>query len=68
MKVTALLPDDLIKEVQDLSHGKTITESLKIALIDWIKIQRLKSLNQTVQENPIQFEHAAEDLRKYNQQ
>ena len=68
MKVTALLPDELVNEVQELSRGKNITESLKIALNDWIKIQHLRSLNLEIKNNPISFEYSAEELRTKNQQ
>jgi len=44
MKVTALIPDDLVNEVKDLTHGKNITESLIFALSEWIRIQKLKKL------------------------
>ncbi len=40
MKVTALIPDDIIKEVKDLSGGKNITESLIIALNECISLKR----------------------------
>ncbi|HEY4656755.1 MAG TPA: type II toxin-antitoxin system VapB family antitoxin, partial [Cyclobacteriaceae bacterium] len=42
MKVTALLPEDLIQEVRKASGGKNITESIRIALEDYIARQRLK--------------------------
>jgi len=68
MKVTALLPDHLIEEVKRLSHGKNITESLKIALNDWIKIRRLKQLNLHIQDNPLDFEYSADQIRSVNRQ
>ncbi|MCR1795844.1 DUF2191 domain-containing protein, partial [Leptospira sp. id769339] len=36
MKVTAILPDDLIAEVQKYSGGKNITDSLQKALSEWL--------------------------------
>lgn len=68
MKVTALLPDELVREVKKLSHGENITESLKIALNDWIKIRRLRELNSKVKENPIFFEYSADQIRSINRQ
>ena len=68
MKVTALLPDELIAQVQELSHGKNITESLKIALSDWIKIQQLRTLNTKVRNSPISFDQSAEHIRNLNRQ
>lgn len=35
MKVTALIPDELIEKVKAKSGGKNITESLIIALNEW---------------------------------
>ena len=66
MKVTAILPDDLIDEVKSLSHGKNITDSLKIALNEWVKIQSLKKLNNEVVSNPLIFEYTAEEIRSIN--
>lgn len=55
MKVTALLPDDLIEEVKKLSGGRNITESLLIALEDYISRQRLKKTMQRLKDKPLQF-------------
>jgi hypothetical protein len=55
MKVTALLPDDIIQEVKKLSGGKNITESILIALQDYIARQRIRRLNQKVKDKPLQF-------------
>ena len=44
MKVTALIPDDLVNEVKEVASGKNLTESLIIALRDWLNIQKLKGL------------------------
>ena len=66
MKVTAILPDDLISEVKELSHGRNITESLKIALNEWVDIQNLKKLNNEVISNPLKFNYSADELRTLN--
>ncbi len=66
MKVTAILPDKLISEVKQLSHGKNITESIKIALDEWIKIQNLKKLNKQIKNNPLEFNYTANELRNIN--
>ncbi len=55
MKVTALLPDDIIQEVKKLTGGKNITESILIALQDYIARQRIRRLNQKVKGEPLQF-------------
>lgn len=69
MKVTALIPDTIIDEVKKYSNGKNITDSLMIALEDWIALQKLKNLNSLVLESPLTFERnfSAEKIRKLNQ-
>jgi len=68
MKVTALLPDDLISDVQQLTQGKNITESLIKALSEWVSIQRIKSLNSQVAKTPLVFKNgfSAYSVRKIN--
>jgi len=68
MKVTALIPDTIIKEVKKYSKGKNITESLVIALEDWIALQKLKNLNSLILETPLQFRNdfSAQKIRKMN--
>ena len=55
MKVTAILPDELINEIKQYSSGKTITESLTIALKDWIALQKIKQLTQKIKREPLKF-------------
>ena len=55
MKVTAILPDELIDSVKNYSHGKNITESLKIALNEWVSQQKVKSLVEKVKSNPLKL-------------
>jgi len=55
MKVTALLPDDIIQEVKKLSGGKNITGSLLIALQDYVAPQKIRKAIQKVKEKPLQF-------------
>lgn len=68
MKVTALVPDDLIEDVKTLSKGKNITESLIIALNEWVALQRIKALNKSVQEQPLEFSEkfSADAVREVN--
>jgi hypothetical protein len=70
MKVTALIPDDLINEVKDLAHGKNITESLIVALREWSSIQKLKLLREKVRKKPLSFKksYSAQKVRKINRQ
>lgn len=68
MKVTAILPDELIADVRELTGGKNITESIEKALTEWIKLAKLKRLNARVSEKPLSFseEFSAEKVRKIN--
>ncbi len=66
MKVTTILPDELISQIKDLSNGKNITESLKIALNEWIQIQNLKRLNKEVKKKSLNFLKTAGKIRSEN--
>lgn len=68
MKVTVILPDDLIRDVQKLSGGKNITESLKLALTEWLKMAKLNKLNAQLLKTPLKFEddYSAESVRNLN--
>jgi hypothetical protein len=68
MKVTSILPDDLILEVRQLTNGRNITDSLLIALQQWVALQKIKALNQEVVEHPLEFEpgFTAEEVRSLN--
>lgn len=68
MKVTALIPDDLINDLKRLSGGKNITESLIIALSDWTNRQKLKALRERVARKPLRFQKGfkAEIARQTN--
>ena len=55
MKVTALIPDDIIKDVQEYTEGKNITDSLIKALSDWLYIKRIQKLNSELRKEPLQF-------------
>lgn len=70
MKVTALLPDDLIQEVKKLTGGRNITESILIALEDYIARQRLKKSMQRLKDKPLQFidNFSAENVRSKNRE
>jgi hypothetical protein len=55
MKVTAIIPDDVIKDVQKFSAGKNITESLIKALSDWLYVKRVQRLNEDLKNEPLNF-------------
>ena len=56
MKVTAIIPDQLIATVREYSKGKTITESLIIVLSEWVKLQEIHKLNTKLSLKPLQFD------------
>ena len=68
MKVTALVPDDLVARVRELTGGETITESLIKALSDWAAVQEIKTLNRRIAARPLEFKKGftAASVRKIN--
>ncbi len=55
MKVTALIPDEIVRSVQKQTGSKTITEGLVIALRQWLETQQLRSLNRELKKKPLKF-------------
>ena len=55
MKVTALIPDDLVKDVKQYTGGKNITESLITALEEWLSLKKLQFLNEDIMKKPLEF-------------
>ena len=68
MKVTTILPDDLIADIKSYAKGKNLTESLITALNDWRYHKRVEELNRQLNEEPIEFNDgfSAEKIRKMN--
>jgi hypothetical protein len=75
MKVTAILPDSLVSEVRQYSKGKNITDSLLnitdsllIALKEWLALRKVKELNRKVDKQPLEFDPSfrAEKARDVN--
>lgn len=68
MKVTALIPDDLISDVRELSEGKNLTESLIRALKEWTSLQHLRILKNKVRKEPLEFASgfSAQHIREIN--
>jgi len=66
MKVTAIISDELIKEVKKLTGGKNITDSVTIALKEWLALKKVKELNHLIKEEPLEFDacFSAEKVRK----
>ena len=65
MKVTAIIPDDIIQDVKKYTGGKNITDSLIKALNDWLYRQRINHLNNDLKQNPVQFrdDFSSDELR-----
>lgn len=68
MKVTALIEDELIQEVIEVSGAKNITEALRVALRDYLSRKKLLQLSSNIAAEPIEFYYTADQLRKKNQQ
>ena len=68
MKVTAILPDELVASVQRLACGKTLTDSLKTALQDWTRTKKALALTDEVRKRPLTFTKIAREdrLRELN--
>ena len=55
MKVTALIPDDLVSEIRHLSRGKNLTDSLILALDEWRSMHKLRMLSERIRKRPLAF-------------
>ncbi len=62
MKVTAIVPDELINEVQKVSGGKNITQSLIIALQHYVSTKKMYDIIEAIEREPLQFK---EDFTAY---
>ena len=67
MKVTALLPDEMIREAMELSETSTVTDALKTALIQYISTEKIKRASASIAAEPLTFYYTAEELRSKNQ-
>ncbi len=68
MKVTAIIPDEIINDVRKYTDGKNITDSLIRALNDWLYAKRIENLNDRLSKSPLQFQEgfSAEQIRNLN--
>lgn len=66
MKITAIVPDEMIREAMRYAEADTVTETLKTALTAFIANQKLKELGSYVVEEPLQFKYSAKTLRDKN--
>jgi len=65
MKVTAMIPDELINTVKEYTQNATITEAITIVLKDWIDIHNTKELNKKIAQNPV-FVDNGQQIRETN--
>ena len=59
MKVTAIIPDALVSDVQRLAGRKNLTESIIAALTEWTALQSIRELNRRVEKRPLRFRAAS---------
>ena len=65
MKVTAILADDLVRNVKAYTRSSTVTEAITIALKDWVDIYNIKELNRQIKQTPI-FIDNGQKIREIN--
>ena len=68
MKVTAIIPDELVSEAQILSNARNITDTMIIALKNYIALQKLKAMGEAINHSPLKFKHTAQEIREINRQ
>jgi hypothetical protein len=70
MKVTAILPDDIVADVKSLTKSKKTTEALIKALSDWISSQKLRKMNSEIIKKPLVFSNdfSADLIRNINRE
>ena len=68
MKVTAIIPDEIISDVRKYTDGKNITDSLIKALNEWLYAKRIDSLNDELSKGPVKFKDgfSADYIRRLN--
>ena len=68
IKVTALIPDDLVNNVVKLSKGKNITDSLSIALEYYVRRKKIEQFIEDVDNEPLKFQEgfSSEGIRELN--
>jgi len=68
MKVTAIIDDVIIKDAMKYSKATNVTETLKVALNEYVRLQKLKALSRMIKEEPVQFNLSAEEIRNLNRE
>jgi hypothetical protein len=65
MKVTAIIADDLVRNVKAYTRSSTVTEAITIALKDWLDIYNIKELNKQISQKPIYIDNG-QQIRETN--
>lgn len=68
MKVTAIIDDDTIRDAMKYSKASTVTDTLKIALNEYIRLQKLKNLSTLIKNQPMKFKYTADQIRNLNRE
>lgn len=55
MKITAIVPDALVKKTVELAGGATTTESLILALREWVASKELSKVVEGLRSKPLEF-------------
>jgi len=68
MKVTALIPDDLVRDVKQYAGGKNLTDSIITALEEWLSLKKIHALNDEIMKKPLEFSKgfSADGIREVN--
>ena len=68
MKVTAMIPDNLVNEVKQYNSGKNLSESLVVVLEEWVSLKKIKSLNEQISNEPFEFinDFSSNNIRSKN--
>ena len=66
MKVTALIDEALINQVKKISGGKNITESITIALKEYVKYNKMEMLYDSIQKKPLTFQEGFVPYKRSN--
>jgi hypothetical protein len=55
MKLTALIPDDLLADVRKRAGRSTTTECVIVALREWVAMKQLESVMAELRAKPLKF-------------
>jgi hypothetical protein len=68
MKVTAIIPDDLVKDVRRYAKKTTLTDCLVVVMQEFVALRKIKELTKKLQKQPLQFQKGftAERVRSVN--